>query len=349
MPIELTNSSGVAKIDQILRGVVGVCELCFEGRIRAYYLSGSYSDGSGVDRGRQLNSSDLDVYVVFKDEASPSETDRFRQLIASATLFSQVALDVHPVSEKEFLEQPGELPSFLGVLIKVSGVCVYGEDISSKIELMPLEAYLIHVIDHGFYHMAIARQQGQPMSFPVAVPLRYPLTYPDTAGDYFGYDFRGKPGDPNGTRLLVTCVLWVAALNLALKTGLYSGKKSQTLQLYRQNLNDEWLPYFEEIFQKCKVEWAFAIPENPAEQERLRELSRQALAAENFFLEQAKPILVKLLEGTDSNLQIGALQALQNTIYPDAAIKELLERLATSSNEKVREAAGKTLAIYSPK
>jgi len=47
-PITLLNTTGHQRIDDIIRGLIGIFEAAFPDRIRAYYLAGSYADGSAV-------------------------------------------------------------------------------------------------------------------------------------------------------------------------------------------------------------------------------------------------------------------------------------------------------------
>ncbi|MEO7910884.1 MAG: nucleotidyltransferase domain-containing protein, partial [Roseiflexaceae bacterium] len=58
--IELSTSSGSQPADNALRGLVGVFELHFPGRIRAYYVEGSYADRTAIA------TSDIDLVLIFK-------------------------------------------------------------------------------------------------------------------------------------------------------------------------------------------------------------------------------------------------------------------------------------------
>ena len=72
---------GDPEIDRVLRGFVGACDAAFPGRVRAYYLTGSWADGTGVRTpGDALNSSDIDVTVVFAGALSDAEAADFRRL-----------------------------------------------------------------------------------------------------------------------------------------------------------------------------------------------------------------------------------------------------------------------------
>jgi hypothetical protein len=65
--------------DRVLGGFIGVCELVFPGRVRAYFLTGSTADGTAVRTpGDALNSSDIDLTVVFAGTLSGPDGERFR-------------------------------------------------------------------------------------------------------------------------------------------------------------------------------------------------------------------------------------------------------------------------------
>ena len=58
--LTLCATTGVAAVDQIIRGVIGLVELAFPARVRGYYIQGGYADGSAVP------ASDIDMRIVFK-------------------------------------------------------------------------------------------------------------------------------------------------------------------------------------------------------------------------------------------------------------------------------------------
>src|SRR4051812_27894067 len=99
----LLDSTGILKIDNIIKGFIGLCELTFPGRITSYYLGGSYSDGNAIDTGPTNNSSDLDLFAIFKDEIKPEEEGKFGELVLCCRQFGTIGLDAHPSDEKQLL------------------------------------------------------------------------------------------------------------------------------------------------------------------------------------------------------------------------------------------------------
>jgi len=75
MILNLATSSGSKSADDALRGVIGIFETIFAGRVRVYYVEGSYADRSAVA------TSDIDLLVVFKERfIDETELDSARQL-----------------------------------------------------------------------------------------------------------------------------------------------------------------------------------------------------------------------------------------------------------------------------
>lgn len=61
MSITLSASSQSEGVDAVLRGLIGIYETVFPGRIYSYYLLGSYADGSATAI------SDIDLMLIFRE------------------------------------------------------------------------------------------------------------------------------------------------------------------------------------------------------------------------------------------------------------------------------------------
>ena len=61
--ILLSTSSGSQSVDDALCGLIGIFELRFPGRVRAYYAEGSYADRTAI------STSDIDLVLIFNQEA----------------------------------------------------------------------------------------------------------------------------------------------------------------------------------------------------------------------------------------------------------------------------------------
>ena len=144
--INLLYSTGNRRIDDILRGVIGLFEATFPGRTRAYYLVGSYADGTA------LAESDIDFGVLFKGQMEEEEAQKARQLWQSCSLTSPVYLDFMAASESQFLHADD-------VILKLASQLLYGEDIRDTIQLPSLEAY-IRYCTSGTFTFISARLSG---------------------------------------------------------------------------------------------------------------------------------------------------------------------------------------------
>jgi hypothetical protein len=132
--VELRTSTGIEIVDNLLLGLIGLFQVAFPARILSYYLGGSYSDGTAVGHDRFPNSSDVDLFVIFRGTIEEAEHTTFERIFAACRLISPIPLDAHAYSEDDLLQRPGKdapQSSFLNALIKVAGVLIYGDDMGA--------------------------------------------------------------------------------------------------------------------------------------------------------------------------------------------------------------------------
>jgi hypothetical protein len=312
--ISLLNSTDHPKVDDILRGIVGLFETIFPERVRGYYLIGSYADGSAVA------SSDIDVFVVFKDTLNSQETERAHAIWKYASMLSPIRLDAPARSEREFL-RAGH------VIMKMASLLMYGEDIRSQIPPTPFETYLAHtlVAVHAYFG-PILRKMEQ---------LKFPLIYPDPQGRFYGYDQEETRSDEGffgggagGTKPLVASVGRTAQAIIALKTGRYVVKKGECIRVYRESINDRWSGFLQKIDDNCRKRWEYSIPEGKEEQALLREMCRNTLVFENHFLAIYRDYVLKELasELDDSVTWMSAMDAHLYLGMPENALLDGVSR-----------------------
>ena len=165
--VALCATTGDRRADTLLQGTIGIFETCFPGRVRGYYLVGSYANGSAVA------TSDLDLVVVFKDDFESDEPARCRDLAHNCSLISPVRIDVAPRCETELVRTGS-------VSLKLASRLLYGEDIGALVPLEPLEDYLPKALSGFFFYTAMLR--GEPAH------LTYPVDYPDANAAFYGYE-----------------------------------------------------------------------------------------------------------------------------------------------------------------
>lgn len=321
MSIELATTTGVERLDTLMQGLVALFEAAFPGRIRSYYLGGSIGDGTAVAHSSSINSSDLDLYVIFRGGIGENEGKFFQELVAASRLISGIQIDASAHAEDDLLGTPdpdSNQASFMNVLLRIAGQLVYGDDIRTLLPEAAFSRYILDVMESGIYHIGIPRQRGK-LTFPLETPLTYPLDYPDPDGEFFGYEVvPARPDAPHGTRVLVANTAWTATLLLALETGRFAGRKSQSIQQCKTYLPDDWRAQLAvTIYETCKTTWGYAIPERTEDRQRLRDLCRQTRALENEYLRLCREYLLARLQAGEPGEQPQISRILQCVTYPD--------------------------------
>jgi len=309
--------------DQALRQAVGSIEAGWPGRVRGYYLVGSYAVGEARP------SSDLDLIVLLKGEIEPGDREQFASLREACRRASTLSLDIT-------LESEAKLFRIGGVWFQTASLLLYGEDVRPQIPRKPVEDHVRDLM-HAVYPL-LARVRGSP---PV---LRFPLAFPDAAGELRGYDarLRGEPvARRAATKDLVTNVLATAnALTLlAARQYVGAGRKRDIPAAYRCWLGDEWAALVEDAFERCRVRWDYQLPAEPAEREWLRLLCDRVLGFENHFLGRYKEFLLAELGHANPRFQVMAARRLGQIAYADSRVVAALRQAQNAANPEVRELA----------
>jgi predicted nucleotidyltransferase len=326
-PITLLNTTGHQQVDGIIRGLIGIFEAAFPGRVRAYYLAGSYADSSAVP------SSDIDIRVVFKDDFKADEVARVRRVRDDCKLLSPVDIDLPPLSEGRLLRDADWVHE--AVSIKLTSVFLYGEDIRESLQLPSIEQHTRNITAAPIQFFA--RVHG-------GLPLVFPLTYPKSEGDFYGYEEVDQAGERN-TKMLVHIVGFAASCILALRAGQIVAKKSDWLESYKRSIGDEWTAFLETLYTNGKIAWRYRIPESHFERQILRDLCKKALDFENYYLALYRDYLLDQLHSGDPDQQTFAATRLKNIVYPDTEIRFALRALKLASRE-AQAAVDETLQIY---
>jgi Polymerase beta, Nucleotidyltransferase len=303
---------GKPSIDHVLSQIVERYEAQFPGRIRACYLTGSYAEGNAVEW------SDIDVYVLFKDAfVSEEEAAQAEQLELSCASLTPLRLDLHAGSEQSQDSLPSfdSLPGFLRAAVKNTSVLLYGEDTREHMSLPGREEYTRDATEIALKFLLWLRQVEN---------LTYPLAYPDPDGAFFGYDqlqflSSDRASASPGIRLLVESACRVGTALLAFKTDCSVSTKRESVQTYRELINDEWASFLEAMFEKGKLRWGYNLPENEEERAELRMLCERMLPFENHYLRAHHAYLLAQLGSNNEAARQFALQGLKQLMYPDEA------------------------------
>jgi len=330
--VVLAASTGDENVDALLREAIRRVEQALPRRIRGYYVVGSHAY-SGA-----LPASDIDLDIVVKgsldDEATQAARAIALDIVNSYAASRGADLGVSLMHEAR-MQGIGN-PAF-----KLASLFLYGQDIRDDLPLTPSDEWARGLM-HSMY-LVIGRERGLSA-------LTYPLDYPDPHGEFYGYDHNTKPHPDGtmtrGTRGLVTGAGWYATAMIALGTGQYVLRKRDVPGCYRQYVGDEWTPFLDTVFTRCRDEWRYQLPEQAGDRDILRGLCERYLAFENHFLSTYRDFVLSDLRGDDEPAVRQALRALQRLPYKDADIRIALQDIGVRGTLEVRQAAADTLAYY---
>jgi predicted nucleotidyltransferase len=298
--INLIESSGHPVIDRVLCGVVGLCELVFPGRIRGYYLQGSYAAGDATP------DSDIDATLLFKGEfTNEAERQTAGQIDPILELLVGRQLDILPASEASL--KSGSLQEAAALMhLKNGSRLIFGQDVRAELPAPDWAAYVRCCMQSAF--RAVSWHHHHPR------PLRLPLGYPDPSGEFYGYNQSrhtvGEPPAPSTERLVYSVVRIAGALAAA-KRGVATYSKLSCVRAYAAEVGGEWAKFVAEVLRLCHDEWHSRVPSGPAERDRLRDLYAQALGFENHFLEDYHRRLTGDLDSADAAFRQSALEMLE--------------------------------------
>ncbi|HEY7831966.1 MAG TPA: nucleotidyltransferase domain-containing protein [Ktedonobacterales bacterium] len=279
--LRLAATTGDARADLVLRGVVHTFEAAFPERVRGYYLHGSHAEGGG------LPTSDLDLYILFRQHfRGAAERERAEQLRDACAARSAIELDIELGDETALGE--GLDPTF-----KLGSTLIYGEDVRASYPLLPLDEWALDRLHSSYWR--IITLFGRPL------PVVTPLDFPDPADEFYGYTRRltrlPGGGAAPGTRDLIRSVGWAATALLALRAGVYVARKRDCATLYREHIGDAWAELLEQLDTRCRGAWHYLIPTDGAERAELRDICARTLGFENHFLAVYHDYLLAELRG----------------------------------------------------
>jgi predicted nucleotidyltransferase len=304
----LLASCGDSRVDDMVRGLIGSFEAAFPGRIRACYVEGSYADWTAVA------ASDIDLVIVFKDRFDGErERAAARRLGEQCSVLVAFELDLDLVDEAQLAE--GAFPT-----LKLASRLLYGEDIRPRIPLLPIDTWTRERMRAAYWLIVKVFKR------PAAV--RRPLAYPRPDEEFYGYDQRTIVL-PDGsqvrcTRDLIRVTGWAATALIALKAGIYVVRKHDCHEIYQRSIGDEWSDLLSNIYERCKSDWNYAIPEQPHDRRQLRAICARTLEFENHFLAIFREFVLGELRGGDAKARHDAAWLLGQIPYEDDAIREAL-------------------------
>lgn len=312
------------------QAVIAAFERAFPGRLRACYMLGSYADVSAIA------TSDLDLTLIFSATfESPDEC-------AAAQRLANVCAEQAPVELDIEVEDEAALSHGAGPSLKMASIHIYGEDIRDQLPLIPLEEWTRNRMHTSWWR--IARLFTRPA---VITP---PLEYPEPDQPFLGYT-RRLITLPDGrmvhsTRDLIRLTGWAATALLALQCGVYVTRKRDAHTLYHERIGEPWDTLIADIYNLCRTDWSYLIPDNLEDRVRLHELCERTLLFERHFLTRYNPYLIaELQSGGERALE--ACEVMRRAPLSDMATLRELRRLARQGASDVRSSAQAALSVYS--
>lgn len=267
-------STGVAIVDDAVKGTVGLFESAFPGRISGYYVAGSYANGS------QVSTSDLDLHPLFKGKVEGKERAKAREIGWLCELICPFELGVAPKDD-------GNLVGYNG-MFKLATKCIYGEDKSESFRLPTIEQH----IRMAFSVSVLQNLRGGWVT--------YPARFPDPDAEFFGYDRReviSMNGEvvANGLKDLVGLIYSIVIPLLARETNGYISSKQQAFKTYGDVVGGEWASLVDDVWSLCRQKWEYRVPSDATERRRLKEMCERVLEFENYYLREYRNFWVPKL------------------------------------------------------
>lgn len=267
---KLLHSFNDNQVDTILAGMVGIFEKVFPDRIRAYYVIGSYLDGT------QLPTSDIDGYIIFKGDGNPQDFMAAMELGQECSQICPIALDFAPRPENSLLRHGT-------VDLKLASCIIYGEDIREEVPLLDASFYTCFAMEEGLERITEVRNDPSP--------LTYPLAYPDPDDEFYGYARQS-------TRSLLHVVGKPATAIILLSTGQHVKNKRDSVERYQAEVADEWAPLVSDVYEICRNRWHYEIPQEADDRQTLHAMCQNTLAFENHFLRLLRDFVLDQLRST---------------------------------------------------
>ncbi|GHO89208.1 nucleotidyltransferase domain-containing protein [Dictyobacter formicarum] len=323
--IILQNSTGNQQIDDILCDVISLCETTFPGQVKAYYLFGSYADGSG------RMTSDIDFCLVPRDRFVAEAYKKVQHIRDTCALSYPIMVDMIVLDEPLLLKE-GHFR------IKSASSFLWGEDLRAN---MPEQTF-------DYY---VRKYTNAPLSYMLQVlrhidTATFPLSYPDPTAEFYGYDqpyFPPRNGARRNIKGLVSSVCWAASILIAWQAGKTVEAKSASVKMYRDLIHDAWTPFLEEMYEYGSKKWAYLVPNGEEDRLRLRHLCARTLAFENHYLGLYRDYLLQQLQTSDCNATLVAAKQLQIIAYPDQKIVDALHSIHYEHDSEMRQAVTQAL------
>lgn len=124
----------------------------------------------------------------------------------------------------------------------------------------------------------------------------------------------------------------------------YITGKAEAFQLHREHIGieGEWRAFIFEVWQRCRLDWAYKVPSHDKDRETLRLLCKRMLDFENSYLSFYRSLMLDELNAHEIDWPYGnsdyttyCLSRFGTVVYPhDETVLAALQPYLTSNNEE---------------
>lgn len=311
--------------NEVIKRAITLVQENVSNPLLAAYVSGSYANGYAVP------TSDLDLYVIFRDELTKDDEAAYGQF-GPALESLEPAVDLVPYSLGKLRElgQVGMATHFLHV---------WGETVHGEIPEPSLDDYAYRAMHGAYLYMGRTRK---------VKPYHWPLEFPEPEDAFKGYGWRkmafgGK--EVGSIKELVVMAGWMATGLIAWRGKMLVPTKKECPGLFEAVVGGKEAATFRGITELCRNKLHYLLPESPADKAALEELLPGVLALENYFLKEYQDFLIENLANANPVRRRTSVIRLGEIRYPNSRSEEAL-RGFKPEDESQEKAFSKTRDFF---
>lgn len=284
--------------DRLVAEVVAAGEAALPGRIVAWYVTGSYADGSAV------RASDLDIVAVLDGEVRPEEDQALRRARHGLGEPYRIFVDISVVGMRTLLAAGS-------VALALRSRLVGGRDVRTELPELDMAAYRRQVMHTPFTLSTRIRQTTE---------LRFPVAAPDPRQPFLGYEvcqfLPSGHHDRDTLKDMVAIGCFIATALVAQHVERPIASKQEAVAKYLELSLGPWGELLTTLVEIVRGRWNWQIPYAPQDRELLHFQCRRLLALENEFYDEYASFLASELESADRGAEKHALERIAQFRHP---------------------------------
>ena len=288
-------------VDRLIDEVVAAGAAALPGRIVAWYVTGSYADGSAVP------GSDLDIVAVLDGEVGLDEDAALRRSRHGLGEPYGIFVDI---SARGLVS----LRSNGDVAISLRSRIVAGTDIRSQLRATDMASFRRQMMHAPFLFSTRIRETTE---------LHCPLAAPDPTMPFLGYEVcRFLPvghHDRDTLKDMVAMGCFIATALVALETDQPTTSKSEAVEKYQELRLGPWNELLKALVEVIRGRWNWRIPQGSEDREYLLAQCHRLLEFENEFYDTYAAFLRSERKASQRGAREYALNRIARFHHPDVA------------------------------